>query len=80
MRHRLSKNLTFSLPIEISMELHALIKRREMSRFVADAIRIQLESKKQELRNAYIEANEDPGQIDATEDWRETLADGVDEW
>lgn len=80
MRQQLFKNLTFSLPIEISLELHSLIKRREMSRFVADAIRVQLETKKQNLRNAYIEANVDPGQVDAKEDWKETLLDGVDGW
>ena len=74
------KNQTFSLPVEISLELHSLVKRREMSRFVADAIRKELEAKKKELRDAYISANKDLGQIEATEEWQGTLADGVDEW
>ena len=74
------KNQTFSLPEEITNDLHSLVKRREMSRFVADAIRKELEVKKQDLRNAYISANKDSGQIEALDEWKETLSDGVDEW
>ena len=79
MKQQKYKNQTFSLPVEISLELHSLVKSREMSRFVADAIRKELEVKKQELRNAYISANKDLGQIEATKDWKGTLADGMDE-
>ena len=80
MRQQKYKNQTFSLPEEIANDLHSLVKRREMSRFVADAIRKELEAKKQELRNAYISANEDIGQIEAMDEWKETLSDGVDVW
>lgn len=80
MKQQLSKNLTFSLPVETSLELRSLIKRREISRFVAYAIRIQLEAKKQELRAAYIDANKDSGQMETLEDWKETLAVGSNEW
>ncbi len=80
MRQQKYKNQTFSLPEEIANDLHSLVKRREMSRFVADAIRKELEVKKQNLRNAYIAANKDIGQIEALEEWKETLSDGVDEW
>ncbi|PJD97903.1 MAG: hypothetical protein CK425_01880 [Parachlamydia sp.] len=73
-------NQTFSLPLEISQELHTYVKRREMSRFVSDAIRKELEAKKEELRQAYLMANEDEGQAEATDDWQGTLADGADEW
>jgi metal-responsive CopG/Arc/MetJ family transcriptional regulator len=73
-------NQTFSLPIELSSELHALIKPRERSRFVANAIRKELKAKRDELRNAYMAANEDEGQIEATEDWQSTLGDGTNEW
>lgn len=31
-------NQTFSLPIDVSKELHAYVKRREMSRFVAEGL------------------------------------------
>lgn len=74
------KNQTFSLPVEISLELHSLVKRREMSRFVADAIRKELEIKKQELRKAYLSANKDAGQSGVMKEWQGTLADGADEW
>lgn len=80
MKQQVYKNQTFSLPIEVSIELHSLVKRREMSRFVADAIRKELDAKKDKLRNAYILANNDPGQTDATNEWQGTLADGADEW
>jgi hypothetical protein len=60
------KNQTFSLPIEISIELHSLVKRREMSRFLADAIH-------KELRDAYISANTDSGQIETSDEWQGTF-------
>lgn len=72
-------NQTFSLPIELSSDLHAYVKHRERSRFVAEAIRKELEAKKEELRKAYLAANEDEGQNEAIEDWSGTLGDGVDE-
>jgi len=80
MKHQTYKNQTFSLPLEISLELHSFVKRREMSRFVADAIRKELGIKKNELRNAYISANKDQGQNEATDEWQGTLADGADDW
>jgi metal-responsive CopG/Arc/MetJ family transcriptional regulator len=73
-------NQTFSLPLELSSELQALIKPRERSRFVANAIRKELKAKKDELRKAYIDANKDEGQIETTNEWQSTLADGTDEW
>ena len=73
-------NQTFSLPVDVSQELHAYVKRREMSRFVAEAIRKELEAKKEELRQAYQMANEDEGQLEATTEWESTLGDGTDEW
>ena len=72
-------NQTFSLPIGLSADLHAYIKTRERSRFVSQAIRKELELKKEELKNAYMAANKDEGQIEALEDWQSTLSDGLDE-
>jgi len=74
------KNQTFSLPVTVSMDLHFLVKTRERSHFVADAIREKLETKKQKLRDAYTAMNKDPGQIEAMKEWKNTLADGIDEW
>ncbi len=73
-------NQTFSIPMEISLELQIFVKSRERSRFVANAIRKELESKKKSLKNAYLSANEDIGQIEATDDWQNALGDSVDEW
>jgi hypothetical protein len=72
-------NQTFSLPSASSEALHAYVKRREMSRFVAEAIEDKLKAKKEKLRQAYLIANEDAGQLEATHDWEVTLADGLDE-
>ena len=73
-------NQTFSLPIDVSMDLHTYVKSRERSRFVADAIRKELHAKKEKLRKAYLSANEDAGQREATEEWQSTLGDSSDEW
>ena len=80
MKQQTYKNQTFSLPIEVTNDLRSFVKRREMSHFVADAIRKELELKKQELRKAYISANKDPGQIEGNSEWQGTLTDGIDEW
>lgn len=79
MRKHESKTVdqTFSLPIELSLELLAYVKPGERSRFVADAIRKELEAKKEVLRKAYLAANKDEGQLEATEEWQGTLGDGI---
>ena len=80
MKQQVYKNQTFSLPIEVTNDLRSFVKRREMSHFVADAIRKEIELKKQELRKAYISANKDPGQVEANAEWQGTIMDGLDEW
>ena len=71
---------TFSIPADVSQELHTYVKRREMSRFVSDAIRKELVSKKEELRKAYVAANKDRGQKEGMAEWESTIGDGSDEW
>jgi hypothetical protein len=73
-------NQTFSIPVEVSNELHTYVKRREMSQFVSEAIRKELLRKKDELRQAYAAANDDEGQLEAISEWRDTLEDGSGEW
>lgn len=73
-------NQTFSLPSDVSKDLHTYVRRREMSQFVSDAIRKELEYKKEELKKEYLAANEDEGQKDAIADWGSTIGDGLDEW
>jgi hypothetical protein len=73
-------NQTFSIPMDISQELHTYVKRREMSQFVTEAIRKELETKKNELRKAYSAASKDEGQREAMKTWKDTISDGSDEW
>ena len=80
MKHTTTTNQTFSLPSDLTLELHIYVKTRERSRFVSEAIRKELESRKKILRHAYLSANEDEGQIEASKDWQSTLGDGIDDW
>lgn len=80
MRKQIYKNQTFSLPVDLSKDLHSFVKRREMSQFVANAIRKELEAKKKDLEEAYLAANDDEGQKEAIKYWIGTIADGADEW
>ena len=73
-------NQTFSIPMEISTDLHLYVKRREMSQFVSDAIRKELSFRKEELRRAYSASNTDVGQRESMHDWKDTLQDGSNEW
>lgn len=73
-------NQTFSIPQDVSQELHTYVKRREMSQFVSDAIRKELASKKEELGQAYRAANKDEGQRESMDEWENTLGDGSNGW
>jgi hypothetical protein len=73
-------NQTFSIPLDVSQDLHTYVKRREMSQFVSDAIRKELEYKKEELRKAYLSSNKDEGQHEAMGEWENTISDGSNEW
>ena len=72
-------NQTFSIPIEVSNELHVYVKHREMSQFVSDAIRKELETKKNQLRQEYAGMKNDPAQRQVMKDWESTIGDGIDE-
>ncbi len=72
-------NQTFSIPIEVSNELHVYVKNREMSQFVSDAIKKELESKKKQLRAEYADMKTDPAQREVMKDWESTIGDGLDE-
>ena len=73
-------NQTFSIPVEISAELHMYVKPREMSLFVSDAIQKELQAKKDQLRKEYAMGREDEGQQEAMKNWETTVGDGLDEW
>ena len=72
-------NQTFSIPVDVSNELHVYVKHREMSRFVSDAIRKELEAKKNEMRKEYADIKNDPSQREVMEDWECATGDGLDE-
>ena len=75
-------NRTFSIPIEVSNELHVYVKHREMSQFVSDAIKKELEAKKNQLRQEYADMKTDPAQREVMKDWESTIGDGIEdnEW
>lgn len=63
-------NVTFSIPKELNAQLHANIGKRGLSRFVVEAIQKALYEKRQTLRQAYIEARDDPDRIETINDWK----------
>jgi hypothetical protein len=70
-------NRTFSIPLDVDGDLHALVKRRNMSRFVADSLRKSLKELSNDLRDEYRMANKDEGQREAEKDWESTIPDGL---
>lgn len=74
------KNQTFSIPIDIVNDLHALVKNREISQFVATAIKKELSAKKTALKRQYMSANKDKGQKEVAKDWESTIIDGNNDW
>jgi len=62
-------NVTFSLPEEIHKKLQALVGRRKMSAFVAQAIDKELEKQIHALKQAYIEAEADADRQKVVNDW-----------
>jgi hypothetical protein len=50
-----------------------------MSRFVSDAIRKELEVKKDEMRKEFADMENDPAQQEVMKDWESTIGDGIDE-
>lgn len=62
-------NVTFSIPEEINIALHACVEKRGLSRFVTHAIEKALKSKKNSLKAAFLDAENDPDDKAAIEDW-----------
>lgn len=73
-------NQTFSIGVDVAEDLHAYVKPRERSRFVTDALRKELETRKEELKQQYLSANRDSGQQEASKEWLDTLVDGSNDW
>ena len=62
-------NVTFSLPSETHKLLQSLVGQRKMSAFVTQVVNQALEKKRQELKQAYIEAEQYPDRKKMIEDW-----------
>lgn len=67
------RKITLSFPVELNAILHHEIRRGEISRYVAEAVRKSLEEdrklKKQSLEAAYLEANQDPEREQTAKEW-----------
>lgn len=64
-----TKNVTFSIPLELVQSLQANINKRELSKFAAEALKKALKERMNSLKQAYADANNDPGQKEISEDW-----------
>lgn len=62
-------NVTFSIPNDVNILLHTLVKRRSMSQFVSSAIQKALDEEKESLKAAYIAANSDTARNEVISDW-----------
>lgn len=65
-----TKNITFSLPIDIVELLQAFVEKQKMSQFAAQALRNALIEKKESLKAEYKEANKDPDRLKTIDEWR----------
>jgi len=64
-----TKNVTFSMPIELVNMLHSRIGKRELSKFATKAIKKALTEEMDSLKAAYAEANNDPDRLEVIKDW-----------
>lgn len=70
---------TYTLPDEVLRELNTFVEQRQRSRFVAEAIQLALQMKKQDLEKAYKEAALDQERLAEIEEWKATELEGWDE-
>jgi hypothetical protein len=69
-------NVTFSIPENINDLLHSFVEKRGLSKFVTEAIKKALEIKKDDLKAAFKEAENDPDLKEIINDW--AALDGED--
>lgn len=83
MRQAKHNNITLSLPKELIAELHCLIQKRGISKFVEEAIVEKLQAKKSSIELQYIEAAKDEDRNEIFSDWESFSGDGLNaqnEW
>ena len=72
-------NATFSLPVEVYGLLHSFVEKRRLSRFVSEAIQKALETKRDNLRQAYLDNNRDELIQQGLRDWDAIQTEGWSE-
>ena len=70
---------TYTLPDDLLEELNTFVEQRQRSRFVAEAIRAALETKRKELREAYKAAAADKERNAEIQEWSSTEFEGWNE-
>lgn len=73
---RKTSNVTFSIPEDVNIQLHAFVEKRGLSKFVTKAIEKALKEEKANLRAAYKDAENDPELKEIIDDW--AALDGED--
>lgn len=64
-------NVTFSIPVETHQQLRSIVGQRKMSSFVVQAINKALEQQKGILKQAYVEAENDPDRKKTIQEWQD---------
>lgn len=67
---RKSVHVTLSLPEDLKILLYSSVEKGSISKFVANSLRKSLQEKNNALAEAYREAANDAGQLEAMEDWK----------
>ncbi len=73
------KNITFSMPVELIRELTVAARGRELSKFVAEAVRKAIDERNRVLRLAYAEDAKDPDTAETFKEWSVLDGEGLDE-
>lgn len=72
-------NITLSLSQAVIDELHVIVKKRGISRFVEEAVTEKLHRKKSDLEQQYIEAAKDEERNKVFLEWEHMIGDGLNE-
>lgn len=71
-----TKNVTFSIPLDLIDTLQRTVGRREMSKFVAKAVEKALKEKLKKLAAEYAASENDPDVQEVIEDWKALDVEG----
>lgn len=74
-----NKNVTFSIPVELTEKLHSVVGKRGISKFVKNALEQALSEEVNSLKAAYKEAEADEERLAVIADWELLDTAGWDE-